>query len=163
REHGLPPRRARHERSVGIGGGAAAPAGARGRPTSVGGRRVAATGCVRRGLAPRRRPVARRCASDPRLQRDLQDAAAAPSRRLPDHRRRRQAGGYADVAPPDTEAASGPAPVTAAAGGPVWGAASADLNATLLEWPAEQGPAEHVNDQRDVLYVVLTGSVTLTV
>ena len=53
--------------------------------------------------------------------------------------------------------------MTAAAGGPVWGAASADLNATLLEWPAEQGPAEHVNDQRDVPYVVLTGSVTLTV
>jgi quercetin dioxygenase-like cupin family protein len=49
------------------------------------------------------------------------------------------------------------------AGGPVWGAASADLNATLLEWPAGQGPAEHVNEHRDVLYVVLTGSVTLTV
>ena len=53
--------------------------------------------------------------------------------------------------------------MTAAAGGPVWGAASADLNATLLEWPAGKGPAEHVNEQRDVLYVVLRGSVTLTV
>jgi quercetin dioxygenase-like cupin family protein len=53
--------------------------------------------------------------------------------------------------------------VTGAAGGPVWGAASADLNATLLEWPAGQGPAEHVNEERDVLYVVLAGSVTLTV
>lgn len=51
----------------------------------------------------------------------------------------------------------------AAAGGPVWGAASADLNATLLEWPAGEGPAEHVNDERDVLYVVLVGSATLTV
>jgi mannose-6-phosphate isomerase-like protein (cupin superfamily) len=51
----------------------------------------------------------------------------------------------------------------AAAGGPVWGAASADLNATLLEWPAGRGSAEHVNEQRDVLYVVLTGSATLTV
>ena len=51
----------------------------------------------------------------------------------------------------------------AAAGGPVWGAASADLNATVLEWPAGQGPAEHVNEKRDVLYVVLTGSLTLTV
>ena len=51
----------------------------------------------------------------------------------------------------------------ATAGGPVWGAASADLNATLLEWPAGAGPAEHVNEQRDVLYVVLAGSVTLTV
>ena len=49
------------------------------------------------------------------------------------------------------------------AGGPVWGAASADLNATLLEWPAGEGPAEHVNDERDVLYVVLSGSATLTV
>jgi hypothetical protein len=51
--------------------------------------------------------------------------------------------------------------VTPAAGGPIWGAASADLNATLLEWPEGHGPAEHVNEQRDVLYVVLTGSVTL--
>ena len=49
------------------------------------------------------------------------------------------------------------------AGGPVWGAASADLNATLLEWPAGEGTAEHVNEQRDVLYVVLTGAVELTV
>ena len=51
----------------------------------------------------------------------------------------------------------------AVARGPVWGAASADLNATLLEWPAGDGPAEHVNEQRDVLYVVLAGSVELTV
>jgi quercetin dioxygenase-like cupin family protein len=47
--------------------------------------------------------------------------------------------------------------------GPVWGAASADLNATLLEWPAGEGPPEHVNAERDVLYVVLDGSATLTV
>jgi quercetin dioxygenase-like cupin family protein len=53
--------------------------------------------------------------------------------------------------------------VTAGSGGPVWGAASADLNATVLEWPAGQGPAEHVNEERDVLYVVLAGSVTLRV
>ena len=53
--------------------------------------------------------------------------------------------------------------MTAAAGGPVWGAASADLNATLLEWPAGKGPAEHVNEERDVLYVMLAGSATLTV
>jgi mannose-6-phosphate isomerase-like protein (cupin superfamily) len=51
----------------------------------------------------------------------------------------------------------------AGAGGPVWGAASADLNATLLEWPAGGGPGEHVNEHRDVLYVVLTGSAMLTV
>lgn len=45
----------------------------------------------------------------------------------------------------------------------MWGAASADLNATLLEWPPEAGPAEHVNEERDVLYVVVAGSATLTV
>jgi quercetin dioxygenase-like cupin family protein len=48
-------------------------------------------------------------------------------------------------------------------GGPVWGAASADLNATLLEWPAGEGPPEHVNDERDVLYVVVAGSAQLLV
>lgn len=48
-------------------------------------------------------------------------------------------------------------------GGPVWGAASADLNATLLEWPAGEGPSEHVNEERDVLYVVVSGSARLTV
>jgi quercetin dioxygenase-like cupin family protein len=45
----------------------------------------------------------------------------------------------------------------------VWGAASEDLNATLLEWSAGDGPAEHVNEQRDVLYVVVGGTATLTV
>ena len=49
------------------------------------------------------------------------------------------------------------------AGGPVWGAESADLNATLLEWPAGEGPSEHVNESLDVLYVVVAGSATLTV
>lgn len=53
--------------------------------------------------------------------------------------------------------------MTPSPGGPVWGAASADLNATLLEWRAGEGPAEHVNEERDVLYVVVGGSVTLTV
>lgn len=48
-------------------------------------------------------------------------------------------------------------------GGPVWGAASEDLNATLLEWPAGAGPAAHVNDTRDVLYAVISGSAELTV
>jgi quercetin dioxygenase-like cupin family protein len=47
--------------------------------------------------------------------------------------------------------------------GPVWGAASEDLNATVLVWPAGEGPAEHVNDSRDVLYVVVEGSLELTV
>lgn len=45
----------------------------------------------------------------------------------------------------------------------MWGAASADLNATLLEWPAGRGPVEHVNEARDVLYVVVAGSATLMV
>ena len=49
------------------------------------------------------------------------------------------------------------------AGGPVWGAASADLNATLLEWPAGEGPPEHVNEERDVLYVLLEGAALLRV
>ncbi len=43
------------------------------------------------------------------------------------------------------------------AGGPVWGVATEDLNATLLVWPPGEGPAEHVNEHRDVLYVVLAG------
>ena len=47
--------------------------------------------------------------------------------------------------------------------GPVWGAASEDLNATLLAWPPGEGPPEHVNAVRDVLYVVVEGSATLTV
>ncbi|HET7568220.1 MAG TPA: hemerythrin domain-containing protein [Gaiellaceae bacterium] len=47
--------------------------------------------------------------------------------------------------------------------GPVWGAASDDLNATILVWPPGEGPAEHVNEHRDVLYVALAGSAELTV
>ena len=46
--------------------------------------------------------------------------------------------------------------------GPVWGAASEDLNATKLVWPAGEQVAEHVAD-RDVVYVVLEGSARLTV
>lgn len=46
--------------------------------------------------------------------------------------------------------------------GPVWGAESEDLNATMLVWPAGEGPPEHVNDARDVLYVVVEGTATLT-
>ena len=45
--------------------------------------------------------------------------------------------------------------------GPVWGTASEELNATLLEWRAGDGPAEHVNAERDVLLAVLAGSVVL--
>ena len=48
-------------------------------------------------------------------------------------------------------------------GGPVWGDASDDLNATLLEWGAGGGPPEHVNDERDVLVFVVDGSAKLEV
>jgi quercetin dioxygenase-like cupin family protein len=41
--------------------------------------------------------------------------------------------------------------------GPLWGIASADLNATLLCWDEGDGVAVHVNSERDVLVVVLGG------
>jgi iron-sulfur cluster repair protein YtfE (RIC family) len=47
--------------------------------------------------------------------------------------------------------------------GPVWGAASEDLNATLLAWSAGAGPPEHVNGERDVLVFVADGFATVTV
>jgi mannose-6-phosphate isomerase-like protein (cupin superfamily) len=47
-------------------------------------------------------------------------------------------------------------------GGPTWGTASEDLNATLLSWGAGKGPLENVNAERDVLLVVLAGSATVT-
>ena len=37
------------------------------------------------------------------------------------------------------------------------------MKATILVWPAGEGPAEHVNDARDVLYVVVEGGAQLTV
>ncbi len=42
--------------------------------------------------------------------------------------------------------------------GPLWGEATDDLNLTLLAWPAGAGPAEHVNDERDVVLVVVAGA-----
>ena len=45
----------------------------------------------------------------------------------------------------------------------MWGDASDDLNATLLEWSAGAGPPEHVNDERDVLVFVVDGSAKLVV
>ena len=44
--------------------------------------------------------------------------------------------------------------------GPVWGDESAELNATILEWPAGDGPGETVS-QLDVVYAVLSGSILL--
>lgn len=48
-----------------------------------------------------------------------------------------------------------------AGGGPLWGMASEDLNATLLAWPPGEGVAEQVNAERDILIVVLAGAGTL--
>jgi mannose-6-phosphate isomerase-like protein (cupin superfamily) len=44
--------------------------------------------------------------------------------------------------------------------GPLWGMASADLNATLLAWPPAHEVAEHVNRELDVLVIVLDGHGT---
>ncbi len=72
------------------------------------------------------------------------------------------------VVPEDELAAIGLAPrepdppvVDLAAGsgrGPLWGTGVDDLNATLLAWDAGEGPEPHVNDHRDVLYVVVGGA-----
>ena len=48
-----------------------------------------------------------------------------------------------------------------AVGGPEWGTETEDLNATVLRWEAGAGPPEHVNAERDVVLVVLEGTVTL--
>jgi len=41
----------------------------------------------------------------------------------------------------------------------VWGTATEDLNATILEWRAGGGPPEHVNAERDVVVAVLDGTL----
>jgi hemerythrin-like domain-containing protein len=46
--------------------------------------------------------------------------------------------------------------------GPIWGAESEELNATLLSWRPGAGPQEHINGERDVLVVVLAGSATVS-
>jgi quercetin dioxygenase-like cupin family protein len=46
-------------------------------------------------------------------------------------------------------------------GGPEWGTASEELNATVLAWDAGEGPAESVNAERDVALVVIEGSLEL--
>ena len=43
------------------------------------------------------------------------------------------------------------------------GLASEELNVTPLSWKAGSGPPEHVNEERDVVIVVLDGSVTLSI
>jgi hypothetical protein len=44
--------------------------------------------------------------------------------------------------------------------GPVWGAESEELNATILEWPPGGGPGETAS-KLDVVYVVLRGSLLI--
>jgi quercetin dioxygenase-like cupin family protein len=64
----------------------------------------------------------------------------------------------------DTHGTGRPADLTAGTGsGPLWGMASADLNATLLAWPPGHELAEHVNDELDVLLVVVAGAATVTI
>jgi mannose-6-phosphate isomerase-like protein (cupin superfamily) len=64
----------------------------------------------------------------------------------------------------DLRAAGGPVDLLGGSGfGPLWGLASADLNATLLAWPPGHRIAEHVNAELDVLLVVLGGHGTTTV
>lgn len=45
--------------------------------------------------------------------------------------------------------------------GPLWGVATADLNATLLAWDPGDGTPEHVNAERDVLYALVDGGGSL--
>jgi quercetin dioxygenase-like cupin family protein len=52
-------------------------------------------------------------------------------------------------------------PTTSGPGGPVRGLACEDLNATIVEWPGGGGPPEHVNAERDIVLVVVSGSVVL--
>ncbi len=47
--------------------------------------------------------------------------------------------------------------------GPLWGAATEDLNATLLEWPPGGGQPERSNPHRDLLFVIVAGAGTATV
>jgi quercetin dioxygenase-like cupin family protein len=47
--------------------------------------------------------------------------------------------------------------------GPLWGAQSEDLNATLLSWGAGHVVPEHVNAERDVVVIVVSGSATIEV
>jgi quercetin dioxygenase-like cupin family protein len=47
--------------------------------------------------------------------------------------------------------------------GPIGAFASEDLNVTLLAWPAHEQTPEHVNSERDVLVVVVSGSGTIDI
>ena len=63
-----------------------------------------------------------------------------------------------------SDATDGPVDLAAGSGkGPLWGTASADLNATLLAWPPGHATPDHVNEERDVLVVVIEGSASADV
>ncbi len=47
--------------------------------------------------------------------------------------------------------------------GPLWGAETDDLNATLLAWDPGDGLDEQVTSERDVILIVLAGSATMTI
>jgi quercetin dioxygenase-like cupin family protein len=53
--------------------------------------------------------------------------------------------------------------VETSSGGPVRGEETDELNATLLAWPAGGGLREHINNERDVVVAVLSGSATVTI
>jgi quercetin dioxygenase-like cupin family protein len=59
-----------------------------------------------------------------------------------------------DAAPPPSLDLASPIPGRA----PIDALASKDLNVTLLVWPAHERTPEHVNHERDVLIVVISGS-----
>jgi mannose-6-phosphate isomerase-like protein (cupin superfamily) len=62
------------------------------------------------------------------------------------------------------DATAEPVDLAGAAGeGPVWGMASEDLNATLLNWRAGEGVVEHANADLDVLLVVVAGSGVVSI
>jgi len=50
-----------------------------------------------------------------------------------------------------------------AASGPAWGHECEDLDLTLLKWFADEGVAEHVNEEVDVVMVVLSGEGVVTI
>lgn len=55
------------------------------------------------------------------------------------------------------------AAVTTGAAGAAWSCATQDLNATVLAWPARHEVAEHVNEERDVLLVGISGAALVVV
>src|SRR5688572_6028360 len=64
----------------------------------------------------------------------------------------------------EATAAAEPVDLLAAQGtGPLWGMASADLNATLLSWRPGHEVPEHINADLDVLIVVLAGRVAVVI